>query len=46
MEPALADNIPQRVAAGIAIGRRVGHLADPDTIKHDPDYPREHQFRA
>ncbi len=37
-----ASDMAQRVAAGIAVGRGVGHLADADAVEHDPDDTAEH----
>ena len=37
MQRTLARDIAQRVAALVAIGRRIRHLADADAIEHDPD---------
>ena len=41
---ALARDVAERVAAGIAVRGGVGHLADADAVKHDPDYPLKHRI--
>ena len=43
-ETAHPRDITQRIAALIAIRRRVGHFTDPHTIEHDPDYAPEHNL--
>ncbi len=44
MKAAFPDDIAQRVAADVAVGRGIGHFADTNAVQNDPDYAREHKF--